>query len=139
MAPGGRTPAFLSAWLFILTACASGGGHGDPPSDSSAETVRAQQEHGESLYRDRCEVCHEQPDGSGEKLSPYILASYYSARNLHDYIALAMPHDEPGSLSEEEYWAVTAYLVADRGVARLDVPLAREVADSLRLSIGRPE
>ena len=88
------------------------------------------------MYREQCYACHELESGDGATLSPDVLASYYDARFLHDYIGLAMPYDEPGSLSAEEYWAVTAYLIENRGLARLDAPLAEEVADSVRLSTG---
>ena len=101
--------------------------------------MQSQLERGAAVYREVCHACHELESGDGETLSPDVLVSYYDARSLYDYISLAMPYDEAGSLSVEEYWAVTAYLIEDRGLARLDAPLAAEVSEGVRLSVGRTE
>jgi hypothetical protein len=111
-------------------------GRSGPSSEGVAGPAKAQFERGAAVYREQCYACHELESGDGATLSPRALASYYDARSLHDYIGLAMPYDEPGSLSFEEYWAVTAYLIEDRGLARLDAPLAPDVAEGVRLSIG---
>ncbi len=114
-------------------------GRSESSPDRAAGPVKAQFERGAALYRQVCYACHELESGDGETLSPDLLASYHDARSLHDYIEMAMPYDEPGSLSVEEYWAVTAYLIEDRGLARLDALLAAEVAEGVRLSVERPE
>ena len=111
-------------------------GRSEPAPDRVASPAKAQFERGAAIYGEQCYACHELESGDGATLSPDILASYYDARSLHDYIGLAMPYDEPGSLSGEEYWAVTAYLIEDRGLARLDTPLAPDVAEGVRLSTG---
>jgi cytochrome c len=130
------TPAATAALLLLLTSCAGTSGRSGPSSEGAAGLAEAQLERGEAVYRKQCYACHEVESGDGETLSPRVLASYHDARSLHDYIGLAMPYDEPGSLSAEEYWAVTAYLIENRGLARLDTPLAPNVADSVRLSTG---
>lgn len=109
-------------------------GSGEPTSDRAASQAAAQLERGAAVYRERCYACHELESGDGETLSPDVLTSHHDARSLYDYIDVAMPYDDPGSLSVEEYWAVTAYLIEDRGLARLDEPLAADVAESVRLS-----
>jgi len=114
-------------------------GRSESSPDRVESPVQAQLERGAAVYREVCYACHELESGDGETLSPAVLASYYDARSLHDYIGLAMPYDEPGSLSVEEYWAVTAYLIEDRGLARLDAPLAADVAEGVRLSIEATE
>lgn len=114
-------------------------GRGGAPAESPSaapDPVAAQLTHGESVYRERCRACHDLPEGVGEELSPRVLASYYSARSLFDYLELAMPYDAPGSLGVEEYWAVTAYLVDDRDLAELEVPLAADGAEEVRLTVG---
>jgi mono/diheme cytochrome c family protein len=111
-------------------------GRSESSPDRAASPVKAQLERGAAVYREVCYACHELESGDGETLSPDALASYHDARSLHDYIDLAMPYDEPGSLSVDEYWAVTAYLIADRGLARLDAPLAADVAEGVRLGGG---
>ena len=111
-------------------------GRSEPASDRASSHAEAQLERGAAVYRERCYACHEVESGDGEELSPDVLGSYHHARSLYDYIDLAMPYDEPGSLSVEESWAVTAYLIEDRGLARLDAPLAAEVAEGVRLGGG---
>jgi hypothetical protein len=39
------------------------------------------------------------------------LAPFATARDLHDYIQARMPWQEPNMLTEEEGWAVTAYVI----------------------------
>jgi len=130
-------PAFTVALLLLLlVACASGGAGSGPSSEGTAGLAEAQLQRGGAVYRQQCYACHEGESGAGEELSPRVLASYYDARSLYDYIDLSMPYDEPGSLSAEESWAVTAYLIEDRGLARLDAPLAPDVAEDVRLSTG---
>ena len=122
--------------LGFLGACANG----QAVSNGSTDLVQAQVERGEELYRRHCYSCHE-VEGVSVMLPPRVLASYFSARNLYDYIEMSMPYYEPGSLSPEENWAITAFLIQDRGLAPVEAPLAAAVGDSTRLSIadGAPE
>jgi cytochrome c len=56
---------------------------------------------------------------------------FATAAALHTFIRATMPFQAPGSLSEEEYWAVTAYLAdqhrADAGGKVLDTGTAASV------------
>ncbi len=115
--------------------CASRG----PSPDRSVGMLRVQLDQGAEVYRQRCHGCHDVTGAIGEQLSARVLASYYTARSLYDYINLAMPQNEPGSLSEEEYWAVTAHLIVERRLAVLEKPLDASVGDSLLISVGNEE
>jgi mono/diheme cytochrome c family protein len=59
------------------------------------------------------------------------LMKFATAAALHTFIRATMPFQAPGSLSEEEYWAVTAYLAdqhrADAGGKVLDTGTAASV------------
>lgn len=66
-------------------------------------------------------------------IAPNGLAKFQTAGSLHAYIAAAMPWWKPGSLSEEDYWAVTAFLLRANGVWRADEDLGQANAD--RISI----
>lgn len=114
-------------------------GRSESAPDRAASPVNAQFERGAALYREVCYACHELDSGDGEALSVDVLTAFHDARSLHDYIEMAMPYNEPGSLSIEEYWAVTAYLIQDRGLARLDAPLAAGGAGGIRLSSDATE
>ncbi len=72
----------------------------------------------------------------GVELSARVLASYDFAGPLYDYIDLAMPYNEPGSLAPAQYWDILAYLLMDRGLARLEEPLSSGSGDRLRLADG---
>ena len=43
------------------------------------------------------------------------LQAFPNAAALHTYIRATMPRYEPGRLSDEEYWAITAFLLALHG------------------------
>src|SRR5690606_26857041 len=88
---------------------------------------------GAEVYTARCAICHgaqgegtplgmalvgrnpgdsfrfESPDGADR---PKTIGNYWPyATTLFDYIRRAMPFDRPGSLSDEEVYAVSAYLL----------------------------
>jgi hypothetical protein len=45
-----------------------------------------------------------------------VLPGFSNASNLHDFIHAKMPFQAPGSLSEADYWALTAFLIQANGV-----------------------
>lgn len=60
--------------------------------------------------------------------SPAIQASFQNAQSLHDFLQQKMPWQAPGSLKDEEYWQLTAFLLRmngmDPGYRTLDVKTA---------------
>jgi len=101
-------------------------GHELPPGKGSARD-------GEAVYRTQCAACHGMQgeglavypaligrDPRGEDFGfaadpsiPRTIGNYWShATTLYDYIRRAMPLFTPGSLSADETYAVTAYLLA---------------------------
>lgn len=49
-------------------------------------------------------------------IGPETLAKFPTAANLRGYIFAAMPFWRPGSLTEEESWQVTAFLLRENGI-----------------------
>lgn len=88
---------------------------------------------GEGLYAQQCAACHEVEQGIGPRLTSSVLASYDTPRTLFNYLRLAMPTQTPGSLGEEEYWAITAYLLDERGLLSMEQPLSTESSAGLTL------
>jgi len=125
---GGRRAALpLSLWLPVgawLAGCSSGGG---------TEDARAQVARGEQLYQQRCAVCH-QPGGIGRDLTASLLATRGTALRVFTDIRTTMPYDDPGSLPEQDYWDVTAYLLSDRGLIDPQSVLSRDNGGDLRLA-----
>ncbi len=88
-------------------------------------------ERGQRVYDETCSSCHEAADGIGPHLTANLLRSYRTPRTLFGYIKLAMPQDQPGSLTDQDYWAVVGYLGASRTLLPDGMPLNDRTADSL--------
>ena len=109
----------------MLLGCAFAGACADPP-----DTRRAQLARGEEVYRAQCYACHEVEGSIGVELSSRVLRYYENAGALLAYTRLAMPYSAPGSLTEQEYLDLVAYLVDSRELAS-DVVLTVRSADSM--------
>lgn len=49
-------------------------------------------------------------------IGPGMVARFANAQELHDFIQRKMPWQAPGSLRDEEYWQLTAFLVSANGI-----------------------
>ena len=111
-----------------------------PPGEGSAE-------QGERIYKARCEECHgveakgsEQAalvGGQGtltaDKPLKTAVGFWPYATTIFDYIRRAMPFKTPGSLSDSEVYAVTAYLLALDGVIKWEESMNRETLPKVRM------
>ena len=106
---------------------------------------------GGAIYTTQCAMCHgvngegmapafprlsgRDPAAEGFKFAsdpklPHTIGNYWShATTLFDYIRRAMPHAAPGSLRDDQVYALTAYLLAKDDVIAKDATLD---ADALR-------
>lgn len=62
-----------------------------------------------------------------------VVARFANASELHDFIQTEMPWQAPGSLTDEEYWQLTAFLVSANGIDPGLQPLTVENAAAVRL------
>lgn len=98
-------------------------GRGLPPGKGTAKEGRA-------VYDAKCSNCHG-PEGRGETAEELVgteiplnepdtsqtIGSYWPyAPTLFDYTRRAMPMDKPGSLTADEVYAVSAYLLQLNGI-----------------------
>ena len=105
-------------------------GAGLPPGSGSAA-------EGASLYATRCAHCHG-ANGEGTPADPLVggvgslasatpvltVGSFWPyATTLFDYLRRAMPYDSPGSLSNDELYALAAFLLERNGVIAADARL----------------
>ncbi len=87
----------------------------------------------EKVWGESCSVCHgDSGEGKGKKNPAVVggkaLRKYKNGADLLVYIKEKMPKDDPGSLSEPEYLAVTAWLLSKNG--KLGETSAALTADS---------
>ena len=89
---------------------------------------------GLAVYQRECRICHGDggQGGPNDRLTGGVgslvseqpvktIGSYWPyATTVFDYVRRAMPYHQPGSLSADEVYAVTAYLLAENGVIERD-------------------
>jgi hypothetical protein len=87
-----------------------------PPEDQNCWESRC---HGDRPYDDGFTLPHFVPGVIG----PDTLLRFTSAADLFAFIKAAMPFQAPGSLSDDDYWALTAFLLRAHAVATPNPPL----------------
>lgn len=114
--------AAACAGAVLLSGC--GGGNGDDAAPASQpEQVTA----GQAVYAASCANCHG-PQGEGGT-GPLVIggskriASYGDTDRLYDYVSRTMPFDEPGSLTQDEYWQVIAFLLKENDLLPEEIVL----------------
>ena len=115
-------------------------GDGLPPGSGNAVT-------GEAIYNTQCIACHGErgSDGINDRLVGGLgsidsarpvktVGSYWPyATTLFDYIRRAMPFQTPGSLSPDETYAVTAYLLYLNEIVEKDKALNASSLPEVRM------
>jgi mono/diheme cytochrome c family protein len=132
--PGGEPHhAWLPAHVMVALAAARAG-------NSSAGSVSTQVAAGRDVYLRECARCHGPIDGEGITAPALFgvepakkLASFQTSQALYTFIRFSMPQDRPGSLPEEDYWAVLAFVLARHGFIAEDFTIGPETVESLRL------
>lgn len=104
----------------------------DQPDATTAETPDGQIANGETVYAAHCAQCHA-TGGGGPILDAPTLATYRTARELFVYTQRTMPPTAPGSLSEQQYWNVVAYLLAAEALLPVDTLVGPETGDELAI------
>jgi len=121
------------------------------PDGAGLPKGRGSVQQGEQIYREKCIACHGENGTGGpfdtlvgripEDAFPFALnpgavktiGNYWPyATTLYDYINRAMPHNAPGSLGNDEVYALVAYLLHKNDIVPADTVLS---ADNLALII----
>ncbi len=121
------SPADLAPWDISI----GPDGAGLPPGKGTVA-------QGEAVYAAKCQACHGEK-GAGKpndrlvggqgSLAPgkapvKTVGSYWPyATTLFDYVRRAMPWNQPKSLSDDEVYAVTAYILNLNGIIGADVAM----------------
>jgi S-disulfanyl-L-cysteine oxidoreductase SoxD len=104
-------------------------------------------EHGKSVFAENCAACHGESGQGGIKdrlvggqgtlatdMPIKTVGSFWPyATTLFDYIHRAMPYQEPGSLSVDDTYAVSAYILSLNGILAEDGKLDRESLPKVRM------
>lgn len=104
---------------------------------------------GGAVFAARCAGCHSagaaQPPspapplagGIGSLATPHPLrtvGSYWPfATTLFDYVRRAMPFDAPGSLNDEQVYAITAFLLNRNGIVAADAVMNATTLQAVRM------
>lgn len=115
-------------------------GEGLPPGSGTAKD-------GAALYRSHCAACHgnDGKDGINDALAggggtingptpQKTVGSYWPyATTLFDYVRRAMPYPNPGSLSNDELYSVTAYVLWLNGIIDESEPMDADTLPEVRM------
>lgn len=134
--PANATQADVGAEIYRLVCqdC-----HGDQQQGLTAEWIAAWPEEQQNCWTSKCHAANHPPEGFDLPRAipaiggPGALRRFTTALDLHEYISNKMPWHNPGSLTDEQYWQLTAYLLREQDVASLTLPLDEESARSLQL------
>ncbi len=66
-------------------------------------------------------------------VGPGTLSKFTTARDLFAFIHTAMPFQEPGILPQEDYWALTAYLLRQNGITLPGAEVGEDNASAILL------
>lgn len=106
-------------------------------------------DQGEVIYKEKCAACHGQ-NGEGKPPTGVTLVggigtlatskplktigSYWPyATSVWDYIHRSMPYAEPGTLSSDETYAVTAFLLYKNGIIPRDQVMDKQTLPKVRM------
>lgn len=103
--------------------------------------------HGKQIFADNCAVCHGDNGVGGIKdrlaggqgtlasnAPVKTVGSYWPyATTLYDYIHRAMPYQAPGSLSNDDYYSLAAYILSLNGILLDDAKLDRESLPKIKM------
>ncbi len=142
-----RTPELTSAQVYALrsgaaggtpaTATASGAGGTTPVSFTADQVTR-----GSDIYAERCVQCHGDTLDNGEFGGAPLNGKYFkqhwgggSVAALVAFMKAKMPPDRPGSLTDESYAELAAFLLDANDYPKGDKELPPDTASQQKLSL----
>ena len=138
------TQASLGAQVFyqVCMAC-----HGDRGQGLTDEWRGALDLPDQNCWQSRCHASNYPPGGFvfpkivPAVVSPGMVARFETALDLYTFLKTEMPFQAPGSLKEEEYWQLTAFLLRanaiDPGDQALDASRAARIPMRAALSAAQ--
>jgi mono/diheme cytochrome c family protein len=141
-----RTPELTSAAVYALRAGIAGG---SAPASAAGATAPVsftaeQVTHGSDIYADRCVQCHGDTLDNGEFGGAPLNGSYFkkhwgegSVAGLIGFMKAKMPPDRPGSLTDQSYADLAAFLLDANGYPKGDKELPPDTPAQQAMSLKR--
>ena len=142
-----RSPELSSAQVYALRSGAAGGApaiaggaNGMAPVTFTADQVTT----GSDIYSERCVQCHGDKLDNGEFGGAALNGSYFkkhwgggSVAALVAYMKAKMPPDRPGSLTDQSYANLAAFLLDSNDYPKGDEELPSDTAAQQKLTLKR--
>lgn len=99
----------------------------------------AQVREGARLFAEACAVCHGEDGRRGAGYQTPIwgqgaqIRRFETAMGLFEYNQMLMPFDDPSRLTDEQKWAITAYMLANHGAMEPGAELRPDTAAGVRI------
>jgi mono/diheme cytochrome c family protein len=118
---------------------------GPPTTTSSATTFQSLAASGQTVYSGNCALCHGAGGGgsdlgpplwgTGATLGTYNGATLFAnnAQAMFSFISAAMPLTAPGSLTQDQYLDVLAYILIQGNQVSPSTPFAQSQLSSINL------
>ena len=130
------TPAEIAGWDISI-----------PPDGTGLPPGSGTPEQGAVVYAQKCQACHGEKGsgkpndqlvgGHGTLASPNpvrTIGSYWPyATTVFDYVRRAMPYTQPRSLTGDEVYAVTAYLLHLNGIIGAQDPMNAQTLPQVQM------
>lgn len=113
--------------------------HGDKGQGLTPDWIAQWAPEDQNCWQLKCHAANHPPEGFvlPRDVPPVMGAAvaerFVDGAQLHNYIAAAMPWQDRGVLTPDEYWQVTAYLLAQHGMDLTGVTLDAENAASYKM------
>jgi mono/diheme cytochrome c family protein len=145
-----RAPELSSAQVYALRSGAAGGGApatataGGAGGTTAVSFTADQATTGSDIYSERCVQCHGDKLDNGEFGGAALNGSYFkkhwgggSVAALVAYMKAKMPPDRPGSLTDQNYADLAAFLLDANDYPKGDKELPTDTASQQKLSLKR--
>lgn len=105
----------------------------------AAQQQSTQVREGARLYAEACALCHGEDGRRGAGFQSPIwgqgaqIRRFETALGLFEYNQMLMPFDDPSRLSDEQKWAIVAFLLASHGTIPPTAELRPETAATIRI------
>jgi mono/diheme cytochrome c family protein len=140
-----RTPPLTSAAVYALRSGAAGGGAPAAANDAVPVSFTADQvTRGSDIYAERCVQCHGDKLDNGEFGGAPLNGSYFkkhwgggSVAALVGFMKAKMPPDRPGSLTDQSYAELSAFLLDANDYPKGDKELPPDTPSQQAMSLKR--